>query len=84
MDQSTYEELLPNGFRAEAKAERRAGLAGLVADVLADNYFLLPLLARVGPVATTFAYSGYRVRVGFRPPFAGAAVRGDFPVWGSE
>jgi GNAT superfamily N-acetyltransferase len=64
-----------------AKALR---LAGLIADVLADNYFLLPLLARVGAITTTFAYSGYRVRVGFRAPLAAAAIRGDCPVWGSE
>ncbi len=37
------------------------GLPGLVADVLADNYFILPLLARIGAIATTFAYSGCRV-----------------------
>jgi GNAT superfamily N-acetyltransferase len=59
-------------------------LAGLIADIIADNYFLLPLLAQVGAITTTFAYSGYRLRVGFGSPLAAASVRGDFPVWGSE
>ncbi len=59
-------------------------LRGLVADVMADNYFMLPLLARIGAITTTFAYSGYRVRVGLGPPLTAAAIRGDFPVWGSE
>jgi GNAT superfamily N-acetyltransferase len=58
------------------------GLPGLVADVLADNYFVLPLLARIGAIATTFAYSGYRVRVGFGIPLSGGAIRGDVPVRG--
>ncbi len=43
---------------------RELGLPGLVADVLADNYFVLPWLARTGAIRTTFAYSGYRVLVG--------------------
>ena len=51
---------------------------------MADNYFVLPLLARIGAITTTFAYSGYRVRVGLGPPLSGGAIRGDFPVWGSE
>jgi RimJ/RimL family protein N-acetyltransferase len=58
------------------------GLPGLVADVLADNYFILPLLARIGAIATTFAYSGCRVRVGFGIPLSGGAIRGDVPVRG--
>ncbi len=49
---------------ALVERSRQLGLPGLVADVLADNYFLLPLLARIGAINTTFAYSGYRVRVG--------------------
>ena len=43
---------------------RQRGLPALVADVLADNRFILPLLNRVGPTTTTFAYGGYRVHVG--------------------
>ena len=49
--------------------------------MLADNYFVLPLLARVGAVSTTFAYSGYRVRVGLGVPVTAGAVRVDVPVW---
>ena len=40
------------------------GLRGLVAEVPADNHFILPLLARVGSTATTFAHSVYTVRIG--------------------
>ena len=61
---------------------RELGLPGLVADVLADNYFILPLLARVGAIATTFAYSGYSVRVGFGIPLSGGAMRSDIAVRG--
>ena len=56
------------------------GLAGLVADVLSDNYFVLPLFARIGTITTTFAYSGYRVRIGFGSPLIGSAIRSDVPV----
>jgi RimJ/RimL family protein N-acetyltransferase len=60
---------------------QQLGLPGLIADVLADNYFVLPLLARVGAISTTFAYSGYRVRVGLGVPVTAGAVRADVPVW---
>lgn len=43
-----------------ARARR---LPSLVADVLADDHFILRLLARIGPVTTTLAYGEYRARV---------------------
>jgi GNAT superfamily N-acetyltransferase len=61
---------------------RELGLPGLVADVLADNYFVLPWLARTGAIRTTFAYSGYRVLVGLGRPITGGAIRADVPVRG--
>ena len=41
--------------------ERR--LSSLVADVLADNQFILSLLARVGPITTAVVPGGYRIRI---------------------
>jgi GNAT superfamily N-acetyltransferase len=43
-----------------ARARRQPSL---VADVLADDHFILRLLARIGPVTTTLAYGEYRARV---------------------
>ena len=57
-------------------------LPSLVADILADNYFIIPLLARVGGITTTFAYSGYRVHVGLGSPLTASAIRGNLPVQG--
>jgi RimJ/RimL family protein N-acetyltransferase len=45
-------------------ARARAGrLSSIVADVLGENRFILPLLARIGPVATAFVSGGYTVRI---------------------
>ena len=38
-------------------------LPSLVADVLADDQFIVPLLARISPITTSFVYGGYRVRL---------------------
>jgi GNAT superfamily N-acetyltransferase len=45
-----------------ARARQRR-LPALMADVLADNGFILPLLDRVGPTTSDFSYGGYRVNV---------------------
>jgi GNAT superfamily N-acetyltransferase len=42
---------------------RHRRLTSIVADVLADDRFILRLLARIGPVTTTLAYGEYRARV---------------------
>jgi GNAT superfamily N-acetyltransferase len=63
---------------------KQLDLPSLVADILADNYFIIPLLARVGGITTTFAYSGYRVRVGLGSPLTASAIRGNFPVQGDQ
>ncbi len=39
------------------------GRPNLVAHVLADDRFIIRLLARVGPITTSFVYGGYMVRV---------------------
>lgn len=49
----------------------RAGerqLASVVADVLADDHFILPLLARIGPMRTSFACGSHTVRLDIRAP----------------
>ena len=38
-------------------------LPSLVADVLAEDQFIVPLLARISPITTSFVYGGYRVRL---------------------
>jgi GNAT superfamily N-acetyltransferase len=50
------------GALVDRARERR--LSTLVADVLADRQFILPLLARIGPTTTSVVNGGYRVRVG--------------------
>jgi GNAT superfamily N-acetyltransferase len=40
------------------------GVRGILAEVLAGNHFILPLLARIGSTATAFACGVYTVRVG--------------------
>ncbi|HSS10369.1 MAG TPA: GNAT family N-acetyltransferase, partial [Acidimicrobiales bacterium] len=52
---------------------RERQLTSLVADVLADDQYILPLLARIGPVATSLAYGGYTVRVGLEPRTAASS-----------
>ncbi|MFI5040949.1 MAG: GNAT family N-acetyltransferase [Acidimicrobiales bacterium] len=42
---------------------RKRRLPSLVADVLAHNQFILPLLARIGPITTSVACGGYAVRI---------------------
>jgi GNAT superfamily N-acetyltransferase len=59
-------------------------LTSFIVDILADNYFIIPLLARIGGVTTTFGYSGYRVRVGLESPLTASASRADFPVQGDR
>ena len=43
---------------------RKRRLTSFVAEVLGDNQYLLPLLARTGPTTTSLGYGGYWVRVG--------------------
>jgi GNAT superfamily N-acetyltransferase len=72
---------------------RQRLLPALVADVLADNGFILPLLDRVGPTTTEFCYGGYRVNVvierGWRPepsrsPQPGPATGRETGFWGRQ
>ena len=53
--------------------ERR--LPSLVADVLAQNQFILPLLARIGPIRTSVTYGGYTVRISVEPQHEGVLAQ---------
>ena len=43
---------------------RQLGVGSLVADVLADNRFIVPLLGRIGPITASFDSGGATVRLG--------------------
>jgi len=49
--------------RATVRRARERGLKVLRADVLADNQFIVPLLARIGPIRTTVGCGVYTVLV---------------------
>jgi GNAT superfamily N-acetyltransferase len=51
--------------------ERR--LTGLRAEVLSDNHFVLPLLARIGPADSSVSWGSHSVRVRLEPPAADVA-----------
>jgi GNAT superfamily N-acetyltransferase len=48
---------------ALAHEARERGVDRLAADVLAENRFILRLLARIGPITSAVGYGGYAVRV---------------------
>jgi GNAT superfamily N-acetyltransferase len=50
-----------------AARARQRQLRGLQAEVMADDRFILPMLARVGRTATSMASATYRVRVELDP-----------------
>ena len=59
-------------------------LSSFIVDIQAHSNFIIPLLARIGGITTTFSYSGYRVRVGLGSPLTASASRADFPVQGDR
>jgi GNAT superfamily N-acetyltransferase len=66
-----------------ARRAREIRAPGLLADILGDNEFLIPLLARIGPIATSFVAGGYRVRVDLRwGQGIGSRLRGSMPKLG--